>query len=239
MSDPNVSLHNLPSIMRAAESDSLLNSQNTPNETPSETPSENTSGVDIKNVLNNTNISSVLQQMTSNSDEVGKMMEESMSRMTPDMMEQARKLATGGQGKQIIREMQKRGMDPKAMRAQIQKEKRALRGQGTKPIGETFQVILITLSRQSKSKSIPRDNINLTIGNILKCPSPVELSCSRLALGPLAGKTIKVWYDPERLGKNRRASKILGFPVGGEIVIILEGEDLTEKDFLSAEKHLA
>lgn len=194
--------------------------------------------MDVKEALKNTNISDMLNQMAANPEEVSKMMEDSMSRMTPDMMDQARKLAMGGQGDQIMREMQKRGIDPKAMREQMKEQQRALRGLGGKHGDATTQVILITTSRQAKVRKIPRGNITAAVGSILKCPSPVELSCSRLAQGPLSGKTIKVWYDPEHAGKNRRASKIVGFSIGGEIVVVVDDEDLSEANFTAAEKKL-
>lgn len=229
MSESKVSLNNLDSIIKAAEDQ--LGHENLP-EIP---PISNSN--DIKETLKNTNISDMLNQMAANPEEVNKMMEDSMNQMTPEMMEQARRLAMGGQGDQIMREMQKRGIDPKAMRAQMLQQQRALRGLTRKTGDSTLEVILITTSRQAKVRKIPRDNITAAVASILKCPSPVELSCSRLAQGPLVGHTIKVWYDPERPGKNRRASKIIGFPIGGEIVIVMD-DNLTEANFIAAEKNI-
>lgn len=53
------------------------------------------------------------------------------------------------------------------------------------------------------------------------------------------GKTIKVWYDPGYPGKNKRTSKIVGFPIAGNLLIIMDEGDLTEKDFIAAESLLA
>ncbi|CAH6420061.1 Hypothetical protein HVR_LOCUS1086 [uncultured virus] len=193
----------------------------------------------VKEALKNTNISTMLNQMAADPDNVAKMMEESMGKMTPEMMEQARKLAMGGQGEQIMKEMQKRGMDPHAMRAQIMEQQRMLRGTGGNTSDATQQVILINKSRQLKIRKISPASLQLSVSGILRAPSPVELSCSRLAQGPLAGKTIKVWYDPEQPGVNRRSKKILGFGVGGDIIIVMMEGNLSEKDFLAAEKRLA
>lgn len=193
----------------------------------------------VKDALKNTNISTMMNQMAANPETVTKMMEESMSRMTPDMMEKARKMAMGGQGEHIMKEMQKRGMDPHAMRAQVLEQQRMLRGL-TKSSTATKQAILITKSRQIKTRQIALDSgsIQMSAAAILKAASPVDLSCSRLARGPLAGKTIKAWYDPEQGGVNRRAKKIVGFPVGGEILIVMEEGSISEKDFLTVEKQL-
>lgn len=205
---------------------------------------------DIKEALSNTNISTMLNKMASNPEEVSKMMEQSMSQMTPEMMEQARKLAMGGQGDQIMREMQKRGMDPRAMRSQLLEQQRAIRGMGSSKAADatkqssalsgqrTKQIILINKSRQIKVRKVPSNSVGLSAASILKTDNPVELSCSRMAQGPLSGKTIKAWYNPEDRGKNRRATKVVGFPVGGEVIVVMEEGDLTEKDFSAAEKHL-
>ena len=251
MSGSKISLNDLESIMKAAEVESaLLQSDNQESPVDSNTQMEEKSNEtaalpkipsiqnpdDVKEALKNTNISTILNQMAENPDEVSRMMTESMNHFTPDMMEQARKLAMGGQGDKIMKEMKKRGINPKAMKAQVSKQKKVLRALKTPTI--TKQVVLITTSRQARSRRLPLDNILPSVSNILKCSEPVELSCSRLAQGPLAGKTIKVWYNPENIGKNRRATKLVGFPVGGEIIIVMEEGDLTEEILTLAEKHL-
>ena len=195
--------------------------------------------IDIKDALNNVDISSMLNKMSDNPDEISKLMTDSMAHMTPAMMEQARKLA-GGQGEQIQRQMLKLGINPKAMQAQMkeqQKQQRALNNLlGNMTCSK--RVIFITASRQAKSKGVTGD-MKSFVAHLVHTDSPVELSCSRLALGPLAGNTIKLWYDPKRKGKNTRTSKIIGFPIAGEAVITMEEGDLTEEAFLAAEKLLA
>ena len=193
---------------------------------------------DVKSALNNTNIASMLSRMASNPEEIQKVMKESMGQVTPDMMEQARKLATGGQGQQILQEMQRRGFDPQAMKSQMMEQRRSMRGLGGKTEA-TKQAILITASRQVKIRNVSPTALQTAAGALIGTDSPVELSCSRLAAGPLQGKTIKVWCEPQRLGKNKRLSKIIGFPVSGEGLFVMEEGDLTEKDFLAAEKLLA
>lgn len=196
--------------------------------------------LDIKDVMKNLNISSMLNQMAANPEEVNKAMEESMNQMTPEMMEHARKLAMGGQGNQIIREMKKRGIDINAMKNQVTEQRKLMKSlnNSNKKSTSLKQVILITSSRQVRSRKISSENINDSVKSILKCVNPVELSCSRLSHGPLINKTLKVWYNPENMGKNKRASRIVGFPVGGEIVIVMEEGDLNETDLLSVEKQL-
>lgn len=190
---------------------------------------------EVKAALNNTNIATMLNRMSNNPDEVSKMMEQSMSHMTPDMMEQARKMAMGGQGQQVLQEMKRRGLDSNAIRSQFLEQQRAIRAMSANN-DNTKQAVLITSSRQLKMRNIPLGSVQTAVENIIKSGEPVELSCSRLALGPLTGKTIKVWCDTSRKGKNKRLSKIVGFPVAGEGLVIMDEGDLTEKNFLAAER---
>ena len=188
--------------------------------------------------MNNTNISAMLNRIANNPEEVTKVMQESMGQMSPDMMEEARKLAMGGQGKQLMREMQRRGIDPNVMRAQLLEQQKALRNM-TADRGDTKSVILITHNRQLKVRNISAVNVSLAVQSVMKSSTIVELSCSRLANGPLEKKTIKVWCDPGCKGKNnRRLAKIVGFPIAGDGVVVVEDEDLTEADFLAAERLL-
>lgn len=191
----------------------------------------------IQTALSPDNFSIMLNQMVSDPVRVNELIGDSMSKMTPEMMEQARKFAMGGQGEQMMKEMQKRGIDPHKMRAQVLEQQRALKGL-SKKTGTTKKVVFITAGRKMKIRDIQPESIKLSAGVILQTTTALEISCSRLAQGPLAGKTIKVWYDPMSKTKNRRASKIVGFPIGGDILIVMDEDDLTEKDFIAAEKCL-
>ena len=197
------------------------------------------SKADVQQALTNTNIASALKRIAENPDEVKTMMEQSMKQMTPEAMDQARKLAMGGQGDQIRKEMARRGMDPNMMRKQFLEQQRALRGAASVAPVDATSMILITTGRQLKSKNISQSSVNITAATLLHATTPVELACSRLAKGPLTGKSIKVWYDPNNPVRNRRATKIIGFPVGGDMLVLIENSHLTEKDFLAAEKFLA
>ena len=164
------------------------------------------------------------------------MLDESKNMMTPEILEQARKFANGGQGTQILKEMQRRGVDTNGIRDQVMDQQKLMREMlATKP---NKTVILITSSRKLKVKTVMLDSIELNAKHLVKSEHAIELPCSRLATGSLTGKTIKIWYNPAQGSKNKRASKIAGFPVGGDLLIIMDGANLTEQDFLEAEKLL-
>lgn len=213
----------------------IPNEPNSPNEASS--PNESSSPNEpIK--LDKTAIAAALDRIASDPSHLGKALEASTNEMTPELMEEARRLAMGGQGEEIMREMQRRGIDPNAMRAQMMAQQRALRGLGSKT-ANTRRAVFITGNRQLKMKNIPLGAIEVAAGAMLNSDKAVELSCSRLAVGPLSGKSVKVWCDPERKGKNKRLTKILGFPIAGEGLIIVQDGDLEEKDFLEAEKEIS
>ncbi len=194
-------------------------------------------GTDFRNI-SNTEINNVLDNISANSDDFIKIINDSMNGFDPEMKEQAKKIATSGQGANIIKEMQKRGMNPHSMRAQMKAHKKNMsltENQGSKQ----KKAILITSSRQLRVRSVPENFTERDAASIIECEKPLEISCSRLATGLLLGKTIKAWYNPEIRGKNRRASKIVGFAIAGDLLIIMNEGDLDEHRFLQSEKLLA
>jgi hypothetical protein len=196
---------------------------------------------DINAALSNANVSDMINQLVSNPDELSKIMASTSSQISPEMMDRARRMATNGQGKKLMEEMENRGFDPKAMRAQLMQQQaiaKGLRNTSHKDIADSQQVLLINTSRQVKIRQLTTAKISESAATILHTQAPLEISCSRLAVGPLAGATIKAWYDPTCAGKNKRASKLVGFPIAGDLLIVLEGGDLSEKDLVTVEASL-
>lgn len=192
----------------------------------------------VKEVLNNINFSDVIDKLTSEPNEAANLVGQSAEIMTPEMMEQARKYATGTQGKQIKEEMMRKGLDNKDLKAQMEQQKRLYVEANNKAKGEAKKAILITSSKIMKSKDIHPKILKSEAIKIVGSDNALEMPCSRLATGPLLNKTIKVWYDPNRKGNNTRASKIVDFKIAGELLIVMEEGDLTENDFKLAEKLL-
>lgn len=192
----------------------------------------------LKNLFNNTNISSMMGQLTSNPDAAAKLVAAGMDSIPPDMLAKARSMAMSGKGQQFLNEMRKKGINPLEMRAKVKEERKRLRGEN-KPVGESKTILHITSSRKVRSRSVPVATISSTVNLLLGCSDPVELSCSQLATGKLSGHTIKVWYNPKAVGKNRRSTKIIGFPTGSELVIVDHSGNLTEALLIEAESLLA
>lgn len=191
----------------------------------------------LQQTMANLNLGTVLDKMASTPEQTTQLMAESVGKLTPEMMEQAKKLSQGGQADRIIKEMQKRGLNPHQMKAEIEQQRKTMKVLNPKNSGPTKKALIITLNRQVKSRAVPTDCGEAVAAPILHCQHPVEIPCSRLALGPWADKSIRVWYDADLKGKNKRASRIVGFPVAGDIIIHAE-DDLSEADFNEIEKQL-
>lgn len=192
----------------------------------------------IKEALNNVDISTMLNKIANNPEEVSKIMANTQSAMTPDMMEQARKLAAGSQGDKLKKELNKRHMDPRQIRLEFKEQQKIYRKTAIQAQGPTKKVCYLKQTRKLIQRDLPISSIQSSAASMLKYKDVVEISCSRLALGPLKGKTIKIWYNPDIKGNNRRATKIVGFPIGGEILIVMEEGDLLIKNVETAEQFL-
>lgn len=194
------------------------------------------SAEELQRTLGNLNIGQIVQEMASNPDAVSKMMSESKSQLTPELMAKARQMASNGQGEKMMKDMESRGFDPKMMRQQLLKQQALAKGLRVgKVSGDTQKVIFITTTRQVRVREFISDKIREGAINLLGTDNVIEISCSRLKIGPLDNKTIKVWYSLNAGGKNKRASRVVGFPISSQVMIVAEDDDLTEADFLAAE----
>lgn len=200
----------------------------------------------LKNILSNidgSKISDVLDQFSQNPEEFSQLIEASKNSLSPDLLEKAKKIANSAQGAQVLNEMNKKGINQKDLRTQVknrQKNQDALAKLLNLPSPDiqSRRGFLVTSSRQIKTKEISVNVPTYSAKNILRCSEPVETNCSRLALGPLKTKTIKIWYDPTQTRKNKRATLLAGFQISGDMLIFCPDADLTEQDIIAVEKLL-
>lgn len=244
---------NIEEIMKTAQTESMaMESETKPTpETVSETkpvpetktapdsetvPQRQPSMDDMKNALSGANISKIAKQLGDDPEKMKEMMDKTSTEMTPEMMEMARKIASGGQGQQLLREMQRQGMDPNVLKTFAKNHKRSVNTSFSPLDNPNQSFFLINSKRQLKTGKLTFNGDKLLSLDI----KGIEIPCSRLAQGPLSGKSIKAWYDPAYAGsKNRRASKIAGLRVGGDLLVMIEEGGITEADFLKAEACLA
>jgi hypothetical protein len=161
--------------------------------------------------------------------------------LTPDLMEQAKKMVNSGSGQieQLMKEMQKKGVNPETLKSEVFKATRQLKSAKLRDGSAGHTCLLINQKRQCKTREYSPGAEKYLAVNALHCSAPVEISCSRLAIGPLAGKVVKAWFDATNKARNRRSSKLAVFAVGGELLIIVEDHDLTEHELTIVEQMLA
>jgi hypothetical protein len=207
----------------------------TPSAAPSPTPPPfNVTPDQIKDTLTKSNIASAISQLSGDPAQAGKLMAEAKATMPPSMLEAARKMAVGSQGDQIAREMKKQGVNRQEVVSQMKEQKKAAAQARAAMQGPTKKVVVLTHSRKFTQKEVSIAQVAAP----LKCETAIQIPCSRLARGPLTGKSIKVWYNPDDASVNRRAMRILDTRVGGDVIFENSDGDLFLKDLEAVEKLL-
>lgn len=227
------SLTDIDSIMKAAQEEvSSMSTDTVEIVTSSAPPAPNT--VTLSEMLNTQNINDAVNQLQSDPDSIAEALQQSMS---PELMNRARQLAAGGNQTALTNMLNKKGVSMKKLRAEA-KEKKKLHNKVTSELaGPTQSVVLITQGRQHKVKQLHKQNLKDEIIKLIG-DGAVQLPCSRLCKGPLSDNSVNLWYNTKHLGKNKRTSKLIGFPIGGPAVIVCSDTDLNLNDFLTAEKSL-
>jgi len=195
---------------------------------------------DLKTAFANTNIASLLEKVCKNPDDLNKLLHDSVDNITPDMLNNAKKMLGTGQGEQLLKSLQQKGINPNNLKSKLSAHNNAFKNilkPGNK--SPTRKCILITTNRQLKIRNLPIDDMSKYISTILKVDSPLSIECSRLSIDIFKDKKITIWYDKNKIGKNKRATKIAGFTIAGDIIISILDEDINESEFLIVEKFLS
>lgn len=195
---------------------------------------------DLKTAFANTNIASLLEKVCKNPDDLNKLLHNSVDNITPDMLNNAKKMLGTGQGEQLLKSLQQKGINPNNLKSKLSAHNNAFKNilkPGNK--SPTRKCVLITTNRQLKIRNLPIDDMSKYISTILKVDSPLSMECSRLSIDVFKDKKLTIWYDKNKIGKNKRATKIAGFTIAGDIIISILDEDINESDFLIVEKFLS
>lgn len=90
------------------------------------------------------------------------------------------------------------------------------------------KILFLTKTRVAKVKTLPSFQIKKYIFKLIRCENPLQEKLPRFCDADLT-----VWYDPQNRSKNKRASKLLGKFVGGEIVITSSDPSIFTLSFLT------
>lgn len=192
--------------------------------------------VDPRMVMNNPALlSQALQQIAAHPDEMVGLANQAMAHLPPSAMDQARRMASGAEGKQMLQMMKQKGIRPNQVRMMQKQLKRPLAH--SKDEKKTFAA-LVTSTRKIKSKELYENSRQADIASILHTPSALTLPCPHLSVGPFEGKEICAIFNHSAGGQNRRATRLCKSKVCGDVLFVCDGADLTDKDLETIESTL-
>lgn len=187
----------------------------------------------------NADISRMANQLTQNPEMMTGLIDKIPDVISPEMMAQAQKLVGSGQAEKLIGQMKDRGIDPQAMRSQL--VQRQSKAKGMVKHDETTQtVIIVNMTKQTKVREFQKVKMleSAAVNLKIKPEDVKDISCRIMAQGILEGKKVKIFYNPNDKAINKRVKKIVGFPIGGDVIFYIENENLTEQDFENVEKYI-
>jgi hypothetical protein len=153
----------------------------------------------------------------------------------PKMKKVLTNLSQSDQGKKILEGMKKTGVNPTKVRADLKKQEKEAKKMKKLEAGEDdrirYQALLITRARKVRPVSLPFDATLTDVRKVFPSTASVtELACSRLAIGPLSKKMVKIYYDQTDQSVNKRTKRLVGFKIGGDLLLSVPGHQLTEKE---------
>ena len=154
-----------------------------------------------------------------------------------DPTEMIKKFMDSGNGQVILDEAKKLGIDPKLLMQKMAQYNRAMKAKAPHKGDKTTTVVVLNSKRQFKEQTVIAGFADTTASTLLG-GTAVEIKCTRMAVGPLAGKTVKVWYLPDDPKPNRRAKRLTGFKAGSNIIIGCDDGPVTTKMITAVEKIL-
>jgi hypothetical protein len=202
------------------------------------TPSLALSEETLKGLVDQVNIKEIVHKISNQPPEF--MTEQHAQYFIPEIKDQARNMAVGPQGEKIKKELQAGNVELASLRASMKAQKKLMNKIQAQNQEVTRQIIIISPKGKVSNQSFTLSALMNPGETILRSPQVVQLPCSRLALGPLNGKNLSLWYDEKKTYRNKRANKIFDdiANIVGEVLIIMDEGDLLLRDFLVAEKSL-
>lgn len=205
----------------------------------------NVDNVETTVVPTTTNQQPDLQSMLSNYPSLATLARGVSPGMSNSALSEVMKFANTEEGKKLADSLKKKGVKRKQAVRDYRNMKRNMKSvMGNKTSDSTntsditdrkCKVVLLTSGRKLKEKTFQFLKLRENICSTLHCTHPTELCCSSLSRGSLTNKEIRVWYDDTNPVKNKRLSRLLGFPCTGEAIIVCYESDITISDIEDVE----
>lgn len=125
-----------------------------------------------------------------------------LDKIPPDMIMKAKRLMDTRAGREMLKDLQKKGIDQEYVNKMIEDQK---------PIIVKKSVLVIRPNGIIKSKLVGEE-------------CPLQGSDIQFIIIKLNNQNVIAWYDQKIKTTNKRASKILNMKVGGMVVLCGEGD---------------
>lgn len=184
-------------------------------------------------------VSTIVKELSQNPNKLGQVAGDAMQYVPPEVLNKAKKMAMGSEGKNVKNMMQKQSITHAQVR-QAQEDMRIMNRQRHphKPGEKSLKGILVTTSRQIKEKTIYLSTKDVDIAKEIKGGDLQCLKIPLLSINVWKEKDIYVYFTSISNCPNRRINKILPGKLGGNILIFCETHDLTMGDFVKVENEL-
>jgi hypothetical protein len=138
------------------------------------------------------------------------------------------------EGKKLSENVKKSGLKRKdALKAQKQMKKQE---KLLNPPQIQKNAVMITFNRKIKNIKLNTKNIEESIKKLIKPNELAEIKVPNFSVGKFENINIKIWYDPSLGGVNKKISRLLGYNISGDVIILCDNQDFTSNDFLYIEK---
>ena len=144
-----------------------------------------------------------------------------------DAANEAMHMVKTNEGEKLSKTVNKKGVTRSKMMREYKVMKKNMKQEEAPPPSLPRTIIIVSENRQLTEKVVSLVTIKEDIKKILKCQEPIEVTAPLLSEGHLSGKDIKIWYDSNNKGRNRKLSKLAGIRCGGAGIIVCYTDDLT------------
>lgn len=188
-------------------------------------------------------INRMLGHLGQNPEMMGDVMNKIPNVISPDMIDQVKKMFPGGvQGQnaeKMLAQLTQNGLDPQTMRSQMVQKQNKAKGMVAHN-DKTQTVIILTIQKQLKVREFLKNDMMEAASVNLKVATEglKDIDCGMMCQSIFKNKQVRIFYNPHDKTVNKRAKKLVGFPIGGDVIFYLVDENLTEADFLAVEKYM-
>jgi hypothetical protein len=191
----------------------------------------------LKELLGNQSINKdVMRKFVDNPESMIQMGNVISRNINPNIMEKAKKMAMGDEGKKIQQSFAKKGISVNQLKKMAKNsDLGALERKQNNAKKST--VLLITAGRNVKEKEIYSEDIDKSLITIFKNENVSTIECPQFSIGKLSDKNLFLAYV-ESKSINKRIKKLVQKDIGGDVILFQKEGDLKKNDLIYLEDNI-